>query len=62
MPGRRAAAVIAETLIPMSMLPWGLPRQQMTHCLKIAWKCGYLNTVDGLNDVYNSIADYFHPK
>ena len=37
-------------------------RQQMTHYLKIAWKCGYLNTVDGLNDVYNSIADYFHPK
>lgn len=36
-------------------------KHEMTHYMQIAWKCGHLNTVDGLVDVYHSIADYFHP-
>ena len=37
-------------------------RKYMTHYLKIAWKCGYMNTVDGLVDIYHSIADFFRPS
>ena len=36
-------------------------KECMTDYMKIAWKCGHLNTVDGLLDIYSSILDYFRP-
>ena len=36
-------------------------KERMTDYMKIAWKCGHLNTVGGLWDIYSSILDYFRP-